>query len=98
MPGEELAAVGRAENEALRRAMPDYHFKTFDVVAGDGTIEMNLVQAGTLPDDREIAVPVRVVLSVEGGSIVRLEAHLDVAAMGPLVEAYQIGGLEVPTA
>ena len=96
IPGALLAAVSRAEADAMERALTTGLDRSVDVTVEGANLRVRSAVRGELTDGTSVDYATEVVLEVTDGTITAMEAHLDDASMAQHRAVLTAGGYERP--
>ena len=90
-------SLGEREDEAWRRALPDFHQEDVSATVNGSAIELKRTLCGTLEDGRAIRIPLRNLYYFNADRIERIVPHLDLAVMTSIKEVLLVGGFDAAT-
>jgi hypothetical protein len=98
IPGALLAAVSRAEADAMVTALAGDVDRDVVVTVEGSDVRMRSTVCGTIVGGTPVDYATEVVLTVAGGEVVAMEAHLDEESMTQHRLVLEAGGYERPGA
>jgi hypothetical protein len=85
-------SLGDSEDDAFRKAMPDFHQEDVAVSVQGNEITVLRTLCGTLSDGTHLRVPIHGIYAVVGEEIVRIEPHIGDTDLEAIRQALRVGG------
>jgi hypothetical protein len=97
LPGAMLREVALAETRAANRAFTEMTRDNVQVTVDGSSIRLRSTTNGTLVTGESVSIDTDVIVEIEDGRIVAMEARMDEEAGARWRQALEAGGFEPPT-